>query len=102
MKAFPFAESRPGMMQLRVAAQLPLPTMLLNLPRIWTGEFTHPDLLDFHAERISVQFDRPVPLHVGGDAEGWRSHVMFGMSTRGVELVDYKQKPAVRQLKLLH
>jgi diacylglycerol kinase family enzyme len=90
LKAFPFADARPGMLQLRVASELSVSTMLWNLPRIWAGEFEHPGLLDFHAERVSVHFERPMPLQVGGDAEGWREHITFGMAERPVELVDFK------------
>jgi diacylglycerol kinase family enzyme len=91
LKAFPFAEWRPGMLQLRVATQLSLPSMLWNLPSIWAGEFAHEHLLDFHVERVTVQFERPMPLQIGGDAEGWRERVVFGMASSGVELVDFKQ-----------
>ena len=92
LKAFPFAESRPGMLQLRVATQLSLPSVLWNLPSIWSGEFAHENLLDFHVERVTVQFERPMPLQVGGDAEGWRESMAFGMAPSGVELVDFKSR----------
>jgi diacylglycerol kinase family enzyme len=93
LKAFPFAGSRPGMLQLRVATKLSLPNVLWNLPSIWSGEFAHENLLDFHAERVTVQFERPMPLQIGGDAEGWRESVAFGMAPDGVELVDFKPHP---------
>jgi len=92
LKAFPFAESRPGMLQLRVATQLSVPTLLWNLPRIWAGEFQHPGLLDFHAERVTVQFERPMPLQIGGDAEGWREQVTFGMGAASVEMIDFSAR----------
>jgi diacylglycerol kinase family enzyme len=90
LRAFPFAESRPGMLQLRVVTQLSVPSVLWNLPSIWSGEFAHRNVLDFHVENVAVQFERPMPLHIGGDAEGWRDQVMFGMAAEGVELVDFK------------
>jgi diacylglycerol kinase family enzyme len=89
LKAFPFAQSRPGMLQLRVATELSVPTVMWNLQRIWSGEFAHPGLLDFHAERVAIRFERPMPLQVGGDAEGWREEVTFGMAPEPVELVDF-------------
>jgi diacylglycerol kinase family enzyme len=88
LKAFPFAGVRAGTMQLRVASQLSVASVLLNLPRIWSGEFEHPGLIDFHAERVAIQFERPMPLQCGGDAEGWRDSVTFGMA-EPVELVDF-------------
>ena len=92
LRAFPFAEARPGMLQLRVATQLSLPSVLWNLPSIWSGEFAHENLLDFHAERVTVQFERPMPLQIGGDAEGWRESVVFGMAPGGVEMVDFRSR----------
>jgi diacylglycerol kinase family enzyme len=93
MRAFPFAEARPGMLQLRIATELSVPSVVLNLPRIWSGEWTNPGLLDFHAERVKVQFDRPMPLQVGGDAEGWREEVTFALAPPGVEMIDFTPTP---------
>jgi diacylglycerol kinase family enzyme len=93
LKAFPYACSRPGAMQLRVLTELSLATLLVNLPSIWSGEFAHPGVVDFHAERVSLQFERPVPLQVGGDAEGWRDEVTFGMAPRPVDLLDFTPAP---------
>ena len=89
LKAFPFADRAPGMLQLRVATTIGVPTLLVNLPRIWSGCFSHEGLLDFHADRVALRFERPMPLHVGGDAEGWRDEVTFGMAANPVELVDF-------------
>jgi diacylglycerol kinase family enzyme len=89
LKAFPFADTRPGMLQLRVATQLSVPNLVWNIPRIWSGEFEDPGLLDFHAERVAIRFERPVPLQVGGDGEGARETVTFGIAPAAVELVDF-------------
>jgi diacylglycerol kinase family enzyme len=89
LRAFPFADRAPGMMQLRVATQIGVPTMLLNLGKIWSGDFAHEGLLDFHAERVALKFERPMPLQIGGDAEGWRDEVCFGMAASPVEIVDF-------------
>lgn len=99
LRAFPFADSRPGLLQLRVATAIPLPTLLLNLPSIWAGDFAHPNLLDFHAERVSLQFEPAMPLQVGGDADGWREHVTFGVTPTSIELVDFRRPR--RRLRLL-
>jgi len=91
LKVFPFAERRRGMLQLRVATHLPVASLLFNLPLVWSGEFSHPHLLDFHVERVSVRFERPMPLQVGGDAEGWRDEVAFALAPEPVELVDFSE-----------
>jgi hypothetical protein len=94
LRVFPFAEKAPGMMQVRIATTLPLHTILLNLGSIWSGAFAHPGLMDFHADRVSLRYDRPMPLQIGGDAEGWREEVAFGMAANSVEIVDFGARAA--------
>lgn len=94
LRVFPFAGKAHGMMQVRVATRIDVSTLVLNLPRIWSGGFAHEGLLDFHAERIALRFERPMPLQIGGDAEGWREEVTFGMATNPVELVDFAPRAA--------
>ena len=94
LRAFPFAGRAQGMMQLRVATSIGVPTLLMNIPRIWSGRFAHDGLLDFHADRVSLRFERPVPLQIGGDAEGWRDELTFGMAANPVELVDFAARAA--------
>ena len=89
LRAFPFAGRRCGTLQLRVATRIPVPALLMNVQRIFSGAFSHPGLLDFEAEQLAMSFDRDVPLQVGGDAEGWRSELRLGIAPRGVELLDY-------------
>jgi len=93
LRAFPFAGRRPGVMQVRVATRIPVTALLANVPRIFTGTFTHPGLLDFEAESVSMNFDQEMPIQVGGDAEGLRSEISLGMAPRGVELLDYAAAP---------
>jgi diacylglycerol kinase family enzyme len=94
LRAFPFAQQAPGMMQIRVATSIAVPTLLMNVGRIWSGEFAHPGLLDFHADRVAVRFERPMPLQIGGDAEGWREELTFGMASSPVEIVDFGARAA--------
>jgi diacylglycerol kinase family enzyme len=89
LRAFPFAGRRPGTLQVRVATRIPVPLLLLHARRIFTGEFAHPGLLDFEAERVEMTFDRPVPFQVGGDAEGERQKLTLGVASRSVEVLDY-------------
>ncbi len=94
LRAFPFAEQAPGMMQLRIASEIPVPTLLVNLARIWRGDFSHPGLLDFHADRVHLRFEREMPLQIGGDAEGWRDELTLGMASGSVEIVDFGTRAA--------
>jgi diacylglycerol kinase family enzyme len=94
LRVFPYTESAQGMMQLRVVTTIGLSTLLMNLPSIWSGTFAHQGLLDFHADRVALRFERPTPLQVGGDAEGLRDEVTFGMAANPVELVDFGPRAA--------
>jgi len=89
LRAFPFAGRRRGMMQVRVITRIPVPSLILNARKIFSGEFVHPGLLDFEADRVEMSFDRPVPYQVGGDAEGHREKLTLGIAPRSVELLDY-------------
>ena len=92
LRAFPFAERAEGMMQLRVLTRIDVGTLVLNIPRIWSGGFSHEGLLDFHAQRVALRFEKPMPLQIGGDAEGWRDEVGFGMAANPVEIVDFAEQ----------
>jgi diacylglycerol kinase family enzyme len=89
LRAFPFAASAPGRMQVRVVGQVPISTLLWNLPRVWSGQFSHPGILDFHARSVRVTFERPMPLQLGGDASGWREEAEL-RTAPPVELVDFQ------------
>jgi diacylglycerol kinase family enzyme len=98
LKAFPFALSRPGLMHLRIAGKIPVSTLLWNVSKIWTGDFHHPGLLDFQVERAVLEFEKPMPFQIGGDAEGWREEMTLGMAPQAIEVVDFTtaatQQPA--------
>ncbi len=89
LKAFPWADRASGMMQVRVVGSIGVATLALNLHRIWSGDFSHEGLLDFHADRVALRFEKPMPLQVGGDAEGWHDEVTFGIAADPVEIVDF-------------
>jgi diacylglycerol kinase family enzyme len=94
LRVFPYVGQADGMMQLRVVASIGVSTLLMNIPSIWSGTFSHPGLLDFHAERVALRFERPTPLQIGGDAEGLRDEVTLGMAASPVELIDFGRRAA--------
>jgi diacylglycerol kinase family enzyme len=87
---FPFALRNAGRFQLRLTA-MGVPWMLGHLPQIWRGQTPDSGLLDFACEKVSIKFDREMPLQVGGDAEGYRREVVLGMAPETVELIDFAQ-----------
>ncbi len=90
-KFFPYAGRSHGKMQLRVS-RVPARTVLANLPAVWKGKYVNDeDCFDFLCDGISVKFDRPMPFQIGGDAEGYRDGVSFGLARPPVELVSFNK-----------
>ena len=94
MRLFPFAGEVPASMHLRIASRIPIPTVLLSLPRIWSGAFQHPGLHDFQVDRVNLHFDRPTPLQIGGDAEGAREVVTMAVVRESIDIVDFSRQRA--------
>jgi diacylglycerol kinase family enzyme len=69
---FPHCEVSLPHFQLRLSA-MEVPTVLNELPNLWTGAAEHPKLFDFLARSVRIEFDRHVAYQVGGDARGTRS-----------------------------
>lgn len=86
---FPHAMKVHGQMHLRVTA-MTVPEIIRHLPAIWKGRTPRTGILDFHAEKVRMKFDRPMPFQVGGDAEGYRDEVVMGVDPRTVELLDFR------------
>jgi diacylglycerol kinase family enzyme len=88
MKAFPFAGQRRGMMHLRLCA-VPVSRVLANLHKQWAGRWFPDCIHDFHAAEATINFERPMPLEIAGDAEGYHRSVHLDIAPEQVELVDF-------------
>ncbi len=88
LKMFPFAGQRKGMMHLRIGTAS-APAILINLPALWKGRWFPRGIQDFHAKEVLIRFEKPMPLQVSGDAEGYRTEVSFSVATGQVELLDF-------------
>lgn len=86
---FPHALKAPERMHLRVTA-MTAGQILRHLPAIWKGRTPRAGVLDFLAQKVRLEFDRPMPFQIGGDAEGYRDTVTFAVDPRPVELLDFK------------
>jgi diacylglycerol kinase family enzyme len=94
-KLFPFAGTRRGMMQLRVA-DVPIPAIIANLfTKVWQGRWFPEGMHDFMCEDIEMRSEQKVPFQVGGDAEGYRDYVRFTTSKEAVELLDFSSAPKI-------
>ncbi len=86
---FPHALKSPGRFQLRLSA-MGVFSAVRHIPTVWRGQ-TPEGVLDFHCERVRMRFSRPMPLQVGGDAEGYRDEVVIGMAREAARLVDFRR-----------
>ncbi|RME28126.1 MAG: diacylglycerol kinase [Deltaproteobacteria bacterium] len=86
MKMFPFATSRAGRFQLRIAALTPLEAAR-NLVPLWKGTLRHERLQDFWVDRVRLVFDEAMPYQLGGEARGYRQEMTFGLAEHPVTLV---------------
>lgn len=88
LKMFPFATKRRGMMNLRIGT-LPTMKILANLKGLWTGTWFPEGMHDFHCSDVTINFARPMPFQIAGDAEGYRETVRLGMAPEPIEVVDF-------------
>lgn len=87
-RVLPFAGTRRGFFHLRVA-NVALPSIVMNLPRLWQGKWFCEGIHDFLVEDVELKLDRKAPYQVGGDAEGYRDEVRWTMWDKSIELLDY-------------
>ncbi len=87
-KMFPFAGRRRGMMHLRLGSVSP-PAILANLTSLWNGRWFPKGIHDFYAQEVVIKFEKPMPLQVGGDPEGYRNEISVGVARGQVELLDF-------------
>lgn len=88
MKALPYAGLDPTRFHLRLSA-VPVSRIVTGLRSLWRGTLAHPGLMDFHADRVRVEFSEPMPYQLAGEAMGYRDDLTIGMSRRAVELVRF-------------
>lgn len=86
-RMFPFADRKPGYIQVRVC-NAPIYQILLNLfPSVWRGTYRGPDLHDFLVEDIDVETNQEMDFQIGGDACGTRHRMRFKTAGTPVQMV---------------
>ncbi len=93
-RIFPFAGDRDDRFNLRIMDFNPL-LVPRHLHSIWNGTYRHPRLLDFFAQGVSLHFDRPEALQIGGDAAGTHQIVHARLYPEPIKVVDYYAPPPV-------
>lgn len=93
-RAFPILDTHPGRMAVRVY-NAPAGEAARNVAKLFRGERTMPGSHEWLLTHCRMDFDRDVPLEVGGDIEGTRRHVEFRLSAQRVNLVDWRPSRSV-------
>lgn len=94
-RIFPYADDRPDRFSLRVVDITSL-DVALHIRAIWKGTYRSDTVHDFLCEQISVHFEDPMPLQIGGDSAGTRTEVHVRLAPEPIEVVDYYAPPPVR------
>ncbi len=92
-KAFPFAETVPGRMAVRIYSESTLRASR-NVRKLWRGEHPLPNDAHWLLDACRMEFDRPVPFEIGGDVIGTRTTVDFKLATRRASLLDWRRLAA--------
>jgi diacylglycerol kinase family enzyme len=92
-RIFPFAEERDDRFSLRVA-DLTSFEVVRHLRALFRGTYRNTTILDFLVERVSIHYEEPMPLQVGGDVVGRRTEVRAALA-EPIEVVDYYSPPPI-------
>ena len=92
-RIFPFADERDDRFQLRVC-DITSFEVARNIRAIWRGSYRNHTVHDFLCEKLSIHYEFPMPLQVGGDVVGRRT-VVHAQLAAPIEVVDYYAPPPV-------
>jgi len=73
-RLFPQANLLRGRFQLRVG-RASIPSMLTQIPQLFSGRFTHEQLWDYACTKVSIHCAKGTPYQIGGDLAGTRQHM---------------------------
>ena len=66
MKMFPHAQARGGFFNVRCSTSSTFEA-LTRLPKVWTGEYRSPTLIDFLCKSCELRMTKPTPVQIAGD-----------------------------------
>lgn len=92
-RIFPFADERDDRFSLRVV-DINTFQVAAHIRSIWRGSYRADSVHDFLCERISIHYDDPMPLQIGGDVVGRRTLIAARLA-EPVEVVDYYAPPPI-------
>lgn len=92
-RIFPFAEDREDRFNIRVVDIGSL-DVVWNIRSIWKGTYRTDRVHDSLCERVSLHFDDPSALQIGGDAAGTHATAEISLADP-IQVVDYYAPPPV-------
>jgi diacylglycerol kinase family enzyme len=92
-RVFPFAEERDDRFSLRVC-DITSMEVAGHFGAIWRGTYRAAGVHDFLCERVTIHYDEPMPLQIGGDVVGRRTRIPVALG-EPLEVVDYYAPPPV-------
>jgi len=93
-RIFPYADEREDRFSLRVV-DISSAQVAMHIRKIWDGTYRSDTVHDFLCDRVSIHFEEPMPLQVGGDLLGSRKIVQVALSAKPIDVVDYYAPPPV-------
>lgn len=91
-RIFPYANEREGLFSLRVVDIGSL-DVVLNIRSIWSGSYRSDRVHDFLVEAVRIEYERPMPLQIGGDPVGAKKVTHAAIADRPIRVVDYYSPP---------
>lgn len=91
-RAFPFADLREDRFHMRIG-DITTTQMLGNMPALWSGTYRAENIHEILASHVSVEFEKAMPMQVGGDPVGYRERADIQLAEHPIELVDYYSPP---------
>jgi diacylglycerol kinase family enzyme len=89
-RAHPYARARERFMSLRVL-NLGVAEGLVKIPRLWAGTLTDPRSdRHFLVQHARMDFSRPMPFQIGGDAHGERRSIEYRVAEETVDLLSFR------------
>jgi len=93
-RIFPFAGEREDRFSLRIVDLTSL-DVALYIRSIWKGTFRSDKVHDFLVEDVSIHYDKPHDLQIGGDPVGKREIVHARLAPDPIDVVDYYSPPGL-------
>lgn len=91
-RIFPYANDREDKFSLRVV-DINSFQVVANAHKIWKGSYRSDTLHDFLVDKVSIHYDAPMPLQIGGDLVGERTVVHVELAAKPIQVVDYYAPP---------